>query len=674
MPRETLRNIITQYGTSVCDDPRRVEALLRDLCGQHKREISVLVAALEEQVAEQLLGSQDGIPPEVVLSRLAKRLTDNRAIFPTHARWAVESWALALGVVSHRAVSKPQDLTTDPPSSPGRTPGGTTTLKPYVFCPGHVAKTVRDLPSVFDADWDRALEHFRRGYILDWLRDNISELRGTHQHGPADELERFAATAEETVRRLRGCTAHTRSIGLERFLRILGAERPTLAIPKAMLAFPATGPGTPGQPVTLTISNPGRGYLHGRVESKASWLDVKPEHFGCPAGQQCDIEARPDLREFSPGRRRVADALQVESNGGSATLPVEIEILAPPKLAVDTSKLDFGSIGLGYTGDVTFELRNLGVALLSGTVDSQVPWLSLSPTRFQVPSKGSAAIKAVADCRLLKPGTLHEADALRVDSNGGHHRLHALVQVESPSLHVDIEDVCVGLGPDGRGTASLRVTNTGAGLLEFRASVEPPPGNRMALTHWIGERGYDGIGVRIGSEELLREDAAPPQLTRECSCPPGQSTILHVIVHAASMSPNAPLPEGRLMIKSNGGDKSIRVTTERYGPWLYVEADEIDLGRYAEDPPPTELLYLRNLGNERLTSRIETQDPWLEATASSVEIPPKDCVAVEVRPISEGRVRLAVGVLRRRLSSMVRIEWSGGEVEIPVRMVTEYHG
>ena len=37
-----LRNIIDRYGPEVCEDPRRVEALLRDLSGEHRREIFVL--------------------------------------------------------------------------------------------------------------------------------------------------------------------------------------------------------------------------------------------------------------------------------------------------------------------------------------------------------------------------------------------------------------------------------------------------------------------------------------------------------------------------------------------------------------------------------------------------------------------------------------------------------
>jgi parallel beta-helix repeat protein len=101
LPRQKLCEIIATYGRSICDDPRRCEGLLRDFCGEYKREVSVLVQALKERVAIDLLTSSDGVPREVLLARLMKRLLDNLALAEDAARWAVESWAVALGVISN---------------------------------------------------------------------------------------------------------------------------------------------------------------------------------------------------------------------------------------------------------------------------------------------------------------------------------------------------------------------------------------------------------------------------------------------------------------------------------------------------------------------------------------------------------------------------------------------
>lgn len=100
LPRQKLCELISTYGRSLCDDPRHCEALLRDyLCGQYRREVYVLIGALKEGVAAELLASQR-VPHEVLLARLTKRLHDNLALAEDAARWGVESWALALGMIS----------------------------------------------------------------------------------------------------------------------------------------------------------------------------------------------------------------------------------------------------------------------------------------------------------------------------------------------------------------------------------------------------------------------------------------------------------------------------------------------------------------------------------------------------------------------------------------------
>ena len=98
LTRRTLCEIITNYGRSLCDNPQRCEGLLRDFCGQYRAEIFVLVTALKEGVAEELLkSSQTTVPQEIVLTRLSKRL-QKLGMAKKSACWAVNSWALALGM------------------------------------------------------------------------------------------------------------------------------------------------------------------------------------------------------------------------------------------------------------------------------------------------------------------------------------------------------------------------------------------------------------------------------------------------------------------------------------------------------------------------------------------------------------------------------------------------
>lgn len=94
--QQQLRSVIAEYGHSIRFEPRRVEALLRDLCAHDRCEVSVLVNALNERIAIDLIAGQHTIAREVLLARLAKRLESNLAITEAAARWAVETWAFAL--------------------------------------------------------------------------------------------------------------------------------------------------------------------------------------------------------------------------------------------------------------------------------------------------------------------------------------------------------------------------------------------------------------------------------------------------------------------------------------------------------------------------------------------------------------------------------------------------
>ncbi len=98
LPREQLKHIINEYGRSLCDDPKRCKALLRDFCGQYHKEINVIIGALKERVPADLLNSQNSVPSDLLSARLTKRLEDRLGINPDAAKWAVEAWEFAVGL------------------------------------------------------------------------------------------------------------------------------------------------------------------------------------------------------------------------------------------------------------------------------------------------------------------------------------------------------------------------------------------------------------------------------------------------------------------------------------------------------------------------------------------------------------------------------------------------
>ncbi|NNF08764.1 MAG: toll/interleukin-1 receptor domain-containing protein [Acidimicrobiia bacterium] len=100
--RQILHELLDRFGTGLTDDPRRLQALLRDVAGEHRAEVAVLVAAAEEGVGATLLQSSEGLTPQAG-ERLVLRLQQNRALAEDAARWAVDSWAFALGLAGPAA-------------------------------------------------------------------------------------------------------------------------------------------------------------------------------------------------------------------------------------------------------------------------------------------------------------------------------------------------------------------------------------------------------------------------------------------------------------------------------------------------------------------------------------------------------------------------------------------
>lgn len=103
-----LREIVARYGSSVIDDPLRCQGLLNDLCPASRREVTSLILVLKEGVPWELVKAGKNAPRHVILTRLAKQVSDNIGLSEDVARWAVESWARAVESLPPAAVAKHQ--------------------------------------------------------------------------------------------------------------------------------------------------------------------------------------------------------------------------------------------------------------------------------------------------------------------------------------------------------------------------------------------------------------------------------------------------------------------------------------------------------------------------------------------------------------------------------------
>lgn len=106
LPRKILKDLVARYGVPVAHDPNRCEGLLRDTCGKCNLEIFVLVQAVRQKVPADLLAPRHSLPFALMKGFLVKRLEDELGLSDEAAHWAVESWALALGLQDPQPAKK----------------------------------------------------------------------------------------------------------------------------------------------------------------------------------------------------------------------------------------------------------------------------------------------------------------------------------------------------------------------------------------------------------------------------------------------------------------------------------------------------------------------------------------------------------------------------------------
>ncbi|BAU12179.1 serine/threonine protein kinase [Leptolyngbya sp. NIES-3755] len=106
--RDILRKLVEELGSNVADNPQQWRGYLNDRLAHYQLERRALTTALNEHVPEELLSSQVSIAPEVQIERLSSRLVEHLGLQPDVARWAVESWAVALGIAKSKPSREPR--------------------------------------------------------------------------------------------------------------------------------------------------------------------------------------------------------------------------------------------------------------------------------------------------------------------------------------------------------------------------------------------------------------------------------------------------------------------------------------------------------------------------------------------------------------------------------------
>jgi WD40 repeat protein len=95
--RQKLCDIVATYGAGVADDPSRCGDLLRRAAPEDGTGVEALLRALEARVPARLALLTEPLAMAPLTSGLVRRLVDEQGLSEEAARWAVESWAVALG-------------------------------------------------------------------------------------------------------------------------------------------------------------------------------------------------------------------------------------------------------------------------------------------------------------------------------------------------------------------------------------------------------------------------------------------------------------------------------------------------------------------------------------------------------------------------------------------------
>lgn len=93
---EVLKELIRNRGMSVCSEPKRLQAMLRDLTTEHKGKIKALVSVVEENIAEELFWQTGREIDHHVYHRVVMKLHQDAAIDQNMSEWAVDCWINAL--------------------------------------------------------------------------------------------------------------------------------------------------------------------------------------------------------------------------------------------------------------------------------------------------------------------------------------------------------------------------------------------------------------------------------------------------------------------------------------------------------------------------------------------------------------------------------------------------
>lgn len=179
-------------------------------------------------------------------------------------------------------------------------------------------------------------------------------------------------------------------------------EPPKLVLSADRVDFGSVSRGAELAPEMVRLENAGGGELGPRVSSVEDWVEARLR------GDILEVV----LDTSHTGRYR--GRIVLDTNGGSATIPVAATIESGPVLRVSPASVDFGEVAEGESKEARLSIGNSG----GGTLD----WKMTSRGEFFRAEKAGDSVSVVLDA-----GPGHHRGTVFVTSNGG----DATVDVEA---------------------------------------------------------------------------------------------------------------------------------------------------------------------------------------------------------------------------------------------------
>jgi len=97
--RHVLRTIVARQCCPLWDSSETYERALGERCPDHAREIALIVLALQNGIVSEMFRLRNRLILSILLPKLIRWLARQSDLAQYEAKWAVESWAIALGLL-----------------------------------------------------------------------------------------------------------------------------------------------------------------------------------------------------------------------------------------------------------------------------------------------------------------------------------------------------------------------------------------------------------------------------------------------------------------------------------------------------------------------------------------------------------------------------------------------